>query len=120
MPEPEPNAPAVTIELDRMHLLACTDGDALLAEALLDEFIDNLADYIAQLAEARHQGQWRDGAHRIKGAARGVGALALAATTALIEEAPPEDSAASKAALMRLHAHLQALRALSTGSVEQA
>jgi HPt (histidine-containing phosphotransfer) domain-containing protein len=101
------------MELDRMYLLTCADGDAALANALLCEFVSHLGAYVAELDEAASPAQWRDGAHRIKGAAQGIGALRLAQTTAAIEEAPPLEPAQALAAQALLEAHLHALRELA-------
>lgn len=94
---------------DWMHLLTCTSGDSALADGLLQEFIVQCRGYLDQLAGEPDETLWRDAAHKIKGASRGIGALALAANAARIEEAPPANLADARVALEHLRHDLLAL-----------
>jgi len=106
----EPHAAEAVVEFDRMHLISCTDGDVALADLLFGEFLDHLASYVAELLGTATTDAWRDGAHRIKGAARGIGARALAETAALVEDHPPVTDIEKAQAIRALRAHEQRLR----------
>ena len=72
--------------LDRFHLARQTVGDAALAADLLALFRDQTRDALARLAETDPDGM-RDLAHRLKGAARAVGAARVALAAEALEEA---------------------------------
>ncbi len=75
--------------LDRDHLDACTDGDRGLQKEVLLLFAEQAPRYIAALAqELADDEAWRRTAHRLKGAARAVGARRLADRAASAELAP--------------------------------
>ncbi len=78
--------------LDRDHLDAYTDGDKSLQREVLSLFAEQAPRYIASLARALDDDEaWRRTAHRLKGAARAVGARRLADGAAAAEVAPPTD-----------------------------
>lgn len=65
------------VVLDREHLNGYTGGDRELAKQVLQIFAENAPDYLAALA-ASDCDNWRTSAHKLKGAARGIGAWRLA------------------------------------------
>ncbi|MFQ5346263.1 MAG: Hpt domain-containing protein [Rhodothalassiaceae bacterium] len=89
--------------LDHRHLDACTEGDDALKREVLGIFARQVPDYLAAIEATRESDDesWRRAVHRLKGAARAVGARALAA----------EAAAAETAAQAARPAHLGALRA---------
>ncbi|SDD57825.1 Hpt domain-containing protein [Kordiimonas lacus] len=66
-----------SVVLDREHLKGYTGGDAYLARDVLKIFLDNAPLYLDALSSAEGDG-WRSSAHKLKGAARGIGAWRLA------------------------------------------
>lgn len=60
--------------IDWMHLLQFAGGDEDFARETVVFFVENAEGYVAELeAESRHEG-WKAMAHKLKGAARSVGA----------------------------------------------
>lgn len=81
--------------LDRAHLAQYSGGDAALeAElfALLEGQIEACTQRMAQAAPGEDQA-WRDAAHTLKGAARGVGAMQLGEACAAAETRPHNPAA---------------------------
>ncbi len=79
--------------LDRDHLARYTGGDtALEAElfGLLNSQIDNC---VAKLRATTADTGWAEAAHTLKGAARGVGAMALGEACAAAESRPMDQDA---------------------------
>lgn len=74
-------------------LLEIAGHDPLLFAELLAEFRINAAAYVAQLSASESLDAWIDAAHKLKGAAQGFGALALAEAAAAAEAAHPGDRA---------------------------
>lgn len=66
-------------------LLEIVGDDPALFAQLLSEFRINAADYVAQLSSAESTDAWIRTAHKLKGAARGIGAEALANAAAVAE-----------------------------------
>ena len=62
--------------VDRAHLASFTGGDESIDRDLLESFVEKSAVYLEQLASSVHSG-WREMSHKIKGAARGIGAFDL-------------------------------------------
>lgn len=86
--------------LDRVHLAQYSGGDAALeAElfALLDAQIEACTGRMARAVPGEDQ-VWRDAAHTLKGAARGVGAMQLGEACAAAESRP-HDAAALEAVM---------------------
>ena len=54
-----------------------TGGDRGLAREVIDIFLENAGDYLAALDGAADLAAWRGAAHKLKGAARGLGAWRL-------------------------------------------
>ncbi len=81
-----------SVVLDREHLKGYTGGDSYLARDVLNIFLENAPLYLDTLSAAAGDG-WRSSAHKLKGAARGIGAwrLARAAERAEMLGEPGED-----------------------------
>lgn len=54
-----------------------TGGDRGLAREVIGVFLDNAGDYLAALDGASDLAAWKGAAHKLKGAARGLGAWRL-------------------------------------------
>jgi HPt (histidine-containing phosphotransfer) domain-containing protein len=65
------------VTLDEDHLRGYTGGDPEFARDVLKIFADNAPDYLETLKAADVE-SWRASAHKLKGAARGIGAWRLA------------------------------------------
>ncbi len=79
--------------LDRDHLARYTAGDAALEAELFGLLSSQIDACIARLKTATAEAGWRDAAHTLKGAARGVGAMALGEACAQAEIQPLNDNA---------------------------
>lgn len=76
-----PAAVAGTRPVDLVHLATYTGGDTALNAEVLQLFVDQCGSLIRQLStvlETHEQKTWREINHSLKGAARGIGAFALA------------------------------------------
>lgn len=73
--------------IDREHLAGYSGGDAALEAELVAFFADNALLYIEELAVAGDAPAWRAAAHKLKGAARSIGALALGSEAEKAERA---------------------------------
>jgi HPt (histidine-containing phosphotransfer) domain-containing protein len=103
----------LAIDLD--HLNRYTAGDRALNEEILQLFENQCVAMLARLEalawEGRANGKdWRELAHGLKGAARGVGAFALADVAAEAEKIPP-DKAVAVEIVHRLKSNSDAVRA---------
>lgn len=67
----------MTDPIDREHLAGYSGGDAALEAELVEFFAENAVLYIEELAAAGDAQAWRMAAHKLKGAARSIGALDL-------------------------------------------
>lgn len=109
MSEAEGGGPKV---LDRAHLAMYSGGDAALeAElfGLLEGQIEACVVRMSQAAPGDAQA-WRDAAHTLKGAARGVGAMQLGEACATAETRP-HDRAALEAVMTAAEAARAAMQA---------
>ena len=88
--------------IDFNHLDAYTAGDHDLIHEVLRLFRGQVAQLIGTLAQAGDAKTWKDTAHGIKGAARGIGAWGAAEAAADVEHANFADPSARAAALDRL------------------
>lgn len=92
--------------VDLAHLNTYTDGDLALNREILRLFQKQAAETIAALSRALDAGDneaWRKTAHTLKGAARGIGAFALADCIAEAETIPPQgEKQKAKTALFAL------------------
>jgi len=93
---------------DRAHLARYTGGDAALEAELVGMLDRQIEVQVETLAAARTIEAWKAAAHTLKGAARGIGAMALGEACAQAEAAPllPEavDAIRSEAARFRAEA----------------
>ncbi|MDE3117091.1 MAG: Hpt domain-containing protein, partial [Pseudomonadota bacterium] len=95
---------ADTRPVDLAHLSTYTGGDAALNAEVLQLFVDQAAMLMVQLrsaVQAGDQKSWFATAHSLKGAARGIGAFAMADAAAEVETIP---AASAQEALKALHA----------------
>lgn len=99
-----------TIVLDADHLAAFTGGDEELRQSVLSVFRDNAPTYLTDLAET-DPGNWKQVAHKLKGAARSIGAwqLACAAERAERMAAPAIDTPERKRIILELAKCLEVL-----------
>lgn len=100
-------APARAIDFN--HLDAYTAGDHDLIREVLRLFRGQVAQLIGVLAEAPDAKTWKDTAHGIKGAARGIGAWEAAEAAAAVEHHNFTDAAGRAATLQRLAAAFKAV-----------
>jgi HPt (histidine-containing phosphotransfer) domain-containing protein len=100
--------------VDLVHLARYTGGDAALNAEILQMFATQSADLVKQLASFLNEKDaknWRHVTHTVKGAARGVGAFALADAAADAETVDPErDSTAAAGALRQIAAQAEAVK----------
>lgn len=94
---------------DPNHLADFTAGDQELIHEVLVTFKRNAPNYLLELAKA--EGDWRQKAHKLKGAARAIGAWNLAVEAERAERAnePVTGSPARKARVAELAKRLELL-----------
>lgn len=73
---------------DKAHLDRYTGGDAALTAELLNLMREQARRCIGLMADARDLTSWQTATHTLKGAARGVGAFALADLCEAAEQQP--------------------------------
>lgn len=71
--------------LDRDHLEQYTAGDAALEAELFGLLSNQIEACVSALKAATSETEWRNAAHTLKGASRGVGAMELGEACALAE-----------------------------------
>ena len=99
--------------IDMEHLARYTGGDAKLDAEILRLFDAQAIGLVDRLREVLATGDaksWREITHSIKGAARGVGAFALADAAALCENVGLADPKAAAEAVKRLGSEAAAVR----------
>lgn len=97
--------------IDFGHLDAYTGGDQDLIREVLRLFKGQISMLIETLGSAEDPKTWRDTAHGIKGASRGIGAWQAADAAAEVEKADFSDITQRYAALGRLSAAYDAVAA---------
>jgi HPt (histidine-containing phosphotransfer) domain-containing protein len=97
--------------IDFNHLDAYTAGDQALIHEVLRLFKGQISQLLVVLAEANDPKTWKETAHGIKGAARGIGAWAAAEAAAEVEKADFNNMTGRYAALDRLNATYSAVAA---------
>ena len=100
--------------VDLTHLARYTGGDEELNAEVLSLFDGQASELVARLQSilaARDTTSWRDIAHTLKGAARGIGAFGLGDAAAFAEAVDPGDQAAATPALAALKANADDVRA---------
>ncbi len=80
----------LTGAVDFKHLEVYAGGDLALVEEVLGLFREQAAIWVRLLDPAAEAEAWRDGAHTLKGSARGIGAFALADACEAAELAGPD------------------------------
>ena len=98
--------------LDKAHLAAQTCGDAALARAVLEMFLDQSADVLRAVRETRDPGSRSEAAHLLKGSSRAIGAVRVAAAAQEVEDlAADAADGLVLAAVAALHASVAEARA---------
>lgn len=100
--------------IDMEHLARYTGGDAKLNAEILQLFdaqAVGLVDQLRTILATRDAKSWKEITHTIKGAARGVGAFALADAAALCEDVGLLDPRLAAEAVERLACEATAARA---------
>lgn len=92
----------MTSILDHNHLKDYTGGDRALIGLVLTTFLDNAPVYLDDLRRAMDSNSFRTRAHRLKGAARAIGAHALAAAALRAEEGAYGDGPARQRLLAQV------------------
>ena len=80
----------LTGAVDFGHLQVYAGGDLALMEEVLGLFREQAAIWVRLLDPAAEADAWRDGAHTLKGSARGIGAFALADACEAAELSGPD------------------------------
>ena len=99
--------------VDLAHLSTYTGGDAALNAEVLQLFLDQAAVLMVQLRnalEAADQKSWYPIAHSLKGAARGIGAFAMADAAAEVEKVPAGSAQEALKVLHTLSNHASAVQ----------
>lgn len=84
-----------TIVLDRAHLAGFTGGDPSFEKQVLGIFMENAPSYLDILRECDSD-NWKSSAHKLKGAARSIGAWRLARAAERAERMQPPMAADAK------------------------
>ncbi|HTP75872.1 MAG TPA: Hpt domain-containing protein [Rhizomicrobium sp.] len=99
--------------IDMDHLARYTGGDATLNAEILRLFeaqANELVGKLRAILEARDAKSWKEVTHTIKGAARGVGAFALADAAAACEKLDVGDPGTASRAIDDLKTHTDAVQ----------
>jgi HPt (histidine-containing phosphotransfer) domain-containing protein len=100
--------------IDLEHLARYTGGEKGLNGEILRLFEGQITSMVAELnaiLATRDSKRWREIAHTIKGAARGVGAFDMGEAAAKAEPVNPADSTEAQAAIQTLEREAQTVRA---------
>ena len=101
------------IDLD--HLAKYTLGDAGLERDLGEAFGESCDLYLPALAAAETAHAWKQAAHGLKGAARGIGAFGLGDLCEAAEQVDAGDDAVRQNMLVRIGAAADEARAFLSG-----
>ena len=104
--------------VDLGHLDRYTGGSRSLNEEILRLFNVQCREMVARLeglAGSSDAKSWHEATHTLKGAARGVGAFALADAAAAAEETGPSDREAALECLARLRNRAEAVESFIAG-----
>lgn len=91
--------------VDLVHLARYTGGDAALNAEVLQLFVNQANDLVVRMNNVLEAGDtktWREVAHSLKGAARGIGAFAMADAAAACEPIDPASHATDAAGALRM------------------
>jgi HPt (histidine-containing phosphotransfer) domain-containing protein len=100
--------------IDLEHLAKYTGGEKGLNGEILRLFDGQITSMVAELNDllaSRDSKRWREIAHTIKGAARGVGAFEMGEAAAKAEPVNPADGAEAQAAIRKLEREAETVRA---------
>ena len=100
--------------IDLEHLARYTGGEKSLNAEILRLFDGQVTGMVAELnglLASRDSKRWREVAHTIKGAARGIGAFGMGEAAAKAEPVDPANGAEAKAAIQKLESEAQTVRA---------
>ncbi|HEX4118136.1 MAG TPA: Hpt domain-containing protein [Rhizomicrobium sp.] len=100
--------------IDLEHLARYTGGEKALNSEVLRLFDDQITVMVGELhtlLASRDAKRWREVAHTIKGAARGVGAFSMGDLAASAEPISPTDASAAKDVIAKLEREAQTVRA---------
>lgn len=100
--------------IDLKHLARYTGGERDLNGEILRLFDSQIGAMVTELnglLDSRDGKRWREIAHTIKGAARGVGAFKMGDAAASAEPVDPANSAEAKAAIQKLESEAETVRA---------
>ncbi len=100
--------------IDLEHLARYTGGDAALNREILRLFEMQTCEMVAKLRtilDARDAKSWKEVTHTIKGAARGVGAFAMADAAAQCELLGVVDAGITAMAIAKLKSETEAVQA---------
>lgn len=100
--------------IDLQHLSRYTGGERELNAEVLRLFDDQITRMVAELnglLVSRDGKRWREVAHSIKGAARGVGAFSMGELAAKAEPVDPTDVPAAKDAIEKLEREAKSVHA---------
>jgi HPt (histidine-containing phosphotransfer) domain-containing protein len=103
----------VSKPIDLDHLARYTGGErALNAEILrlFDAQITDMVDQLNTVLTLRDVKRWREIAHTIKGAARGVGAFGMGEAAAVAEPIDPANTDRARAAIQSLESEAHSVR----------
>src|ERR1700759_1349921 len=108
-----PGRTAVSQPIDLEHLARYTGGERALNAEILRLFDGQVTEMVGQLNTVltqRDAKRWREIAHTIKGAARGVGAFDMGEAAAAAEPVDPANTKKAKAAIKTLENEAQNVR----------
>ena len=100
--------------IDLEHLAKYTGGEKDLNGEILRLFDDQIASMVTELnglVASQNSKRWREIAHTIKGAARGVGAFEMGEAAAEAEPLNPADNVEAQAAIRKLEHEAETVRA---------
>ena len=103
----------MSMPIDLEHLSRYTGGEKTLNAEILRLFDGQVTDMVSQLndvLEVRDAKRWREIAHTIKGAARGVGAFGMGEAAAAAEPIDPANAEKARAAINNLQAEANVVR----------
>jgi HPt (histidine-containing phosphotransfer) domain-containing protein len=104
--------------IDLSHLARYTGGEKALNSEILRLFDSQVTDMVGQLndvLEIRDAKRWREIAHTIKGAARGIGAFGMGEAAAAAEPIDPANADKAKAAIRTLQIEADSVRGFIQG-----
>jgi len=107
--------------IDLEHLARYTGGDATLNAEILRLFDSQASELVVRLRtilESRDAKSWKEVTHTIKGAARGVGAFALADAAAQCERIGLDDQRTAALAIDRLDVEAEAVQRFIHGQTK--